>query len=574
MFNIRHFLADYSAAYREPFNEALFVRDEEEIINLLKNVILSICNKDNDYDTRFVIKATHFRVIDDYRQVKEILYELESKDKRRNKRIDYNIHDYINLKDSYVILLEVGYHVEVNGTTADGIVYIDIPKVINKYYFKISGTYYSTLYQIADCSTYNNAQNKKRDRNVSFRQLFQKHNIYEKHVKIPIYTLDINTGELVCNIMPCFCINYTIDLFGINVSANKYFLAKFGLVEAMRYLMLPPIYLTLDKPYIGKDSEYVYFNKDTIWISTPSYFWNNSPVLQSFIYTLYINLPKKCTNLEDVYNKGFWLSMLGQDFKNKSVEKGVCMIDSVSRNYDINMQNELRLPFEDKQDLFAIIRWQMYEFDALYNKDNYDMSYKKLKLSSYIAGFYAEKLSRSLFAACKSINSLTADKLLKNLTIQHDYLLDSLKGGENSNLACYKNNVNDDDIFSVLKYTFKGASGIGENKNNAIPVKYRLANPSHIGKVDCDTSPAGDPGMTGLICPYADIHKGNYLSEYKEPCSWRDIQTNMMDEYRKLTSYKSLFVEMSYDNNTINSINHIESAVNRLLPYTVGTDIF
>ena len=47
-----------------------------------------------------------------------------------------------------------------------------------------------------------------------------------------------------------------------------------------------------------------------------------------------------------------------------------------------------------------------------------------------------------------------------------------------------------------------------------------------------------------------------------------------VSEYRKLTSYKSLFVEMSYDNNTINSINHIESAVNRLLPYTVGTDIF
>ena len=33
-------------------------------------------------------------------------------------------------------------------------------------------------------------------------------------------------------------------------------------------------------------------------------------------------------------------------------------------------------------------------------------------------------------------------------------------------------------------------------------------------------------------------------------------------------------LNFSYDNNTINSINHIESAVNRLLPYTVGTDIF
>jgi hypothetical protein len=266
--------------------------------------------------------------------------------------------------------------------------------------------------------------------------------------------------------------------------------------------------------------------------------------------------------------------MLGQDFKNKNVEKGICMIDSVGRNYDINMQNELRLPDEDKADLLSIIRWQMYEFDALYAKDNYDMTYKKLKLSSYIAGFYAEKLSRALFTACKSINSLTADKLIKNLNIQHDYLLECLKGKDSNNLTCYKNNVNDDDIFSVLKYTFKGASGIGENKNNAIPVKYRLANASHIGKVDCDTSPAGDPGMTGLICPYADIHQGNYLGDYKEPCSWREVQTNVMEEYRKLTSYKALFTQMGNDSNAANNISHIEQAVNRLLPYTVGTDVY
>jgi hypothetical protein len=572
MFNIRKFLADYSAAYREPFNQALFVRSEEEIITLLKNVILSICNKDNDLDTRFVIRVTHFRVIDDYRQVKEILYNLESDKNRRNKRIEYNIHDYINLKDSCVILLEVGYHVEVNGTSADSIVYIDIPKVVNKYYFKISGTYYNTLYQIADCSTYNNAQNKKRDRNVSFRQLFQKHNIYEKHVKIDMYNHDIEANSLIPTNEQC--INYTTDLFGINVCAIKYFLAKFGMAAAMRYLMLPPVYFKLNEPYIGKDSEYVYFNKDTIWMSTPKFFWDSSPVLQSFIYTVYINLPKKCTNLEDIYDKDYWLMMLGQDFKNKNVEKGICMIDSVGRNYDINMQNELRLPDEDKADLLSIIRWQMYEFDALYAKDNYDMTYKKLKLSSYIAGFYAEKLSRALFTACKSINSLTADKLIKNLNIQHDYLLECLKGKDSNNLTCYKNNVNDDDIFSVLKYTFKGASGIGENKNNAIPVKYRLANASHIGKVDCDTSPAGDPGMTGLIGPYADIHQGNYLGDYKEPCSWREVQTNVMEEYRKLTSYKALFTQMGNDSNAANNISHIEQAVNRLLPYTVGTDVY
>jgi len=570
MFNIRKFLADYSDKNREPFNQALFVRSEYEIIDTLKNVILSICNRDDDPDARFIIKVNYFRIIDDYRKVKEILYELESDSKRRNKRIDYNIHDYINLKDSYVILLEVNYHVEVNGTSCNASTFIDVPKVVNKYYFKIAGTMYSTLYQIADSSTYNNAQNKKRDRNVSFRQLFQKYNIYEKHIKIDMYNHDIVTNELIPNVAEG--INYTIDLFGNNICLCKYFLAKFGLVGAMRYLALPPIVIiNSDKPYIGKESEYVFFNKDTVWISTPKYYWDNSPVLQAFIYTVYINLPKKCNNLEEVFSKEYWLMMLGSDFKNKSVDKGLCMMDSVMRNYDINMQSELRLPDEDKADLLAIFRWQMYEFEALYQKDNYDMTFKKLKISSYIAGYYAAKLSYNLISASKAINSLTADKLMKNLMIQHDYILDQLK---TSNLVAYKNAVNDDDIFSVLKYTFKGVSGIGENKGNAVPVKYRLANPSHIGKVDCDTSPAGDPGMTGLICPYANLGEGNYLGDYREPCDWRTVQQSMMDEYRKLTSIRSLFIEMTSDDNSKENFKQLEDAVNRLLPYTVGNDVY
>jgi hypothetical protein len=572
MFNIREFLASYSKEHREPFNEALFVRSEYDIIEAVEKVILSVTNHDDNPDSRFVIRVNYFNVIDDYMKVKEILFELESESKRRNKRIDYNIHEFINLKDSDVILLEVNYHVEVNGTSADGSVYIDIPKVINKYYFRIAGTIYSTLYQIADASTYNNAQNKKRDRHVSFRQVFQKYNIYEKHSKIEMYELDMKSGDLVPTIQEC--INYTIDLFGNNIPLCKYFLAMYGYIGAIQYLCLPEIHITLDKPYIGKEAEYVYFNKDNLWISVPRYFWNNCPVVQSFIYAVVNNLPKKCENVEEVLSRDYWLMMLGADFKNKSIEKGLSMLDSVMRNYDITMQEELRLPDDQKRNLIDIFRWEMYEFEALFQKDNYDMTYKKLKLSSYIAGFYAEKLSRALFTACKSINSLTADKLIKNLNIQHDYLLECLKGKDSNNLTCYKNNVNDDDIFSVLKYTFKGASGIGENKNNAIPVKYRLANASHIGKVDCDTSPAGDPGMTGLICPYADIHQGNYLGDYKEPCSWREVQTNVMEEYRKLTSYKALFTQMGNDSNAANNISHIEQAVNRLLPYTVGTDVY
>lgn len=567
--SVKKFLADYSQNHREPFNEALFVRSEYDIIEDVKKVIMSVASDTENNGQRLFIGVNYFRVIDDYREVKRILTELESDEKRRNKRIDYNIHDYINLKESDVILLEVNYHLEVNGDVLNASVFIDIPKVINKYYFRIAGTIYSTLYQIADSSTYNNAQSKKKDRCVSFRQEFQKHVVYEKKAKLNmlVYKPD---GEYDTKIVQC--INYTTDLFGNNIPVCKYFLAKYGFMGAMEYLRLAEIYITLDKPYHPAD-HFVTFYKDNVFVSVPFYIWDNCPVAQSFIYTVLMNIPKKCNDLEKVFTVDYWLMMLGSDFKNKSVEKGQSMLDSTARNYSIIMKEGLRIPDEDKNTIIDVLRWEMYEFDALWNKDNYDMTYKKLRISSYIAGFYAAKLTRNLIKATNNINNLTAERLYRTLNINHDFILDSLK---KSNLVSYKNNVNDDDIFSVLKYTFKGVSGIGENKASAVPVKYRLANPSHIGKVDCDTSPAGDPGMTGLICPYADLYPGNYLAEYKEPCNWREVQDNIIDEYRKLYSMASIFQtkeELLGTSEGREMLYQILPKINNLVQFTVGNDV-
>lgn len=567
---VKEALAKYSKTHREPFNEELFVRSEYDIIEDVKKIILSVASPSNvnTNGEKMFIGINYFRTIDDYREVQNILYELESKEKRRNKRIDYNIHDYINLKDSDIILLEVNYHLEVNGNALDNSVYIDIPKVINKYYFRLSGTVYSTLYQIADSSTYNNSQSKKKERRITFRQEFQKHDVYEKKSKIDqlIYNEDGSTSSTIVK-----CINYITNLFGNNIPLCKYFLANYGLTGAINYLRLAEIYLTIDTPY-HPNEQFVTFFKDNVFISVPYMIWDASPVTQSFIYTVLTNCPKKCTDLEKLYTKDYWLMMLGSDFKNKSVEKGQAMLDSTKSNYSLIMKEGLRLPESDKGSLLDVLRWEMYEFDALYNKDNYDMTYKKIRVSAYIAGIYAAKLTTNLINSTNGINSLTVEKLYKNLNIPHSFIIDILKKG---NLVSYKNNVNDDDIFSVLKYTFKGTSGIGENKASAVPVKYRLANPSHIGKVDCDTSPAGDPGMTGLLCPYAKIYDGGYLGEYKEPCNWREIQDKIIDEYRKIYSISSIFKTKEELLGTQEGREFLETLlnkVNNLMPYTVGND--
>ena len=80
MFNQREFISRYNNEFRESFNPRLFNRDEDDIIKNLEDVIISA-----QRDKFFTIKVNGFRIIEDYREIYNLLYEAEKK--RRNKRI-------------------------------------------------------------------------------------------------------------------------------------------------------------------------------------------------------------------------------------------------------------------------------------------------------------------------------------------------------------------------------------------------------------------------------------------------------------------------------------------------------
>lgn len=562
--NIKKILHDYSKLHREDFNKKLFMRSELAIIDCIKMIINSITGTDSTGNIKLFVN--YFRVIDDYKETLDILRDLESPDKRKNKRIEYNEYDYIRLKKSDIIMLEVNYHIEANNTSRDDSVYIDIPRVMDKYYFRISGILYSTLYQIADASTYSNSSSKCKDEGVNFRQEFPKSTVYKKFATINQYITndDGTTSEVEVK-----CCNFTIEIFANQVSVCKYILAQIGYDNVFDYLHIDKDAIKISYEPENR-TDYIVFKKNAVFISVPYYYWNNSLVVQSLIYTIYSCIPKD-NNFEVIHDIDYWICILGGDFKSRTKEKGLSILDSTRRNYSVIMKNTLRLPDDDKDSLINIMRWEIFQFDDLYKKDNYDITYKKIRLPEYIAGFYAAKLTYQLLRVGNG-SSVTADKLFKQLNINHDFILTSIK---RSNLKSYKNSVNDDDIFNVLKFTYKGESGIGDNKASAVPTKYKLANASHIGNVDCDTSSSTDPGMTGLICPYADIQDGGYFSNYKEPCNWREVQDSLIRDYRSIYSTKSIFktrAELLGTKQGIEYIDFIERAARKLIPF-VNKDI-
>ena len=99
-----------------------------------------------------------------------------------------------------------------------------------------------------------------------------------------------------------------------------------------------------------------------------------------------------------------------------------------------------------------------------------------------------------------------------------------------------------------------------------LPNNYRFVNASHIGRVDKDSSSNSDPGMSGTICPYADIYEGGYLSNFQEPCTWNKVVDSLQDNYRKATGVKELFVakEALLGRNESMNIEYVQDNINSM----------
>jgi hypothetical protein len=100
----------------------------------------------------------------------------------------------------------------------------------------------------------------------------------------------------------------------------------------------------------------------------------------------------------------------------------------------------------------------------------------------------------------------------------------------------YRNMTSDMDSLVALKFTYKGVSGLGETNSQTIPLIYRYIHPSHVGRVDLDASSDGDPGMKGIISPFAKIHEGGYFEEEMEPNGWEESFAQLVSEWERVNN--------------------------------------
>ena len=547
------YIHEYNHQFRPRFNRAFFNRSDDDLINALMKIIYS-CER----NTSFVIKVLDFQVIDNYDDVNHILWEYEEQIINKKKKAatvssvkkgtdakgkaaqnsgkrKVNQFSYINLKDSDLKLIKVTYYIEItekkNGRVNDTVtVYIAIPRIVDGIYFRLNGNLYSAMYQIVDASTYNNSASKNaKKQSVTFKSLFMATRLYRYYSKL----IDVNGHSIPATY-------FLLNAFSKSVLTMKYLLANFGFYRAMIFLHLQDIFVVRDLTGINQQLNYIFPIKG-LYIVVPRMEYDNIQICQSFVYTLYTIIHRTVKiQQSDIFGRQIYLESLGNEFtaKDESIfaDKGLNILSSLEFIYDRITKDDLHLAPYDKDDIYRVLRWMMYEFNSLRQKDNMDISTKKVRYAEYLASYYATKLAFGIYRISDRGAGADLSTMRKALQIPPLFLINKIT---KSDLVNYKNCVNDLDSLIALKYTYKGVSGIGE-KQNAISNQYRSVHPSHLGRVDIDSSSNSDPGISGTIVPLAQLYDGHF-SEYQEPSTWKERVGMVMDQYRAMRSKQAMY---------------------------------
>lgn len=539
---IEEFMKNFSDT-KEDFNDRWFYRSDDDVIKGLENIIMS-CQRERYFSLRVI----SFNVIKDYTQIYSLLQEKYADRTKNGKKVD-NPYDYINLRDSDIILLIVKYHIKINRDPSkikrdnrtkeleklegDEEVYIIVPRFVNKYYYRIKGNYYAPMFQIVDGSTYNNSTSSAKVQSVTLKSRFNPIKMYREIEKI----YDVTSGT---NIK---CVAYKAYIFAKKVLGLKYILAKYGYYGTMDFIGLKDIFLTKDP--MNNDEFYTFQCRDkSSYVSVAKFIFDRDELTQSFVYTM-IKSIHKYKEWKDIFNPRFWMKSLGGDFKSPpSIDSGISVLDSFEYIYDMTTKKLIRLPDEDKGDVYRILRWMLREFPLLKSKNNLDISIKMARMSDqYIDCIYAIKLSLGIYRISNKGESVRYIDVKRAINIDADYILKNIG---KSHLVEYDDSVNDNDGQVAINFSYKGISGLGDgtdnNKmSNKVPTIYRTVHPSHLGRVELDSSSSSDPGMTGALCPLnKDICEDGSFTDFQEPVTWENDYNELLSEYREATGIKSL----------------------------------
>lgn len=527
------YIQDYNKKHKAKFNPQIFNKRDEELIEVMKENLKSL-----ERDQNFKIDVLDIYTLTDYEEIERAIKVFQDKSFKVRPE-DLPPTDEILLNDTEFYLMVVRYFIKTNNPReADGKfieVPIMLPKIVDKYYFKIDGQYYHMMYQIADYSYYSNEMSRSKKANKKYPPLltFSTLSTPANVEKVEEIVHDINGNEVEFT-------TFNLKIFKRAINIFKYTAAKMGMNEAILFHNIHGLFIDTQLPedtskyYIFKIDNKKFKSELPLYVYIDKFLFDSDPVLQSDAYAI-IDIYSKYSrpfNIGEIFTTDFWVMGIGIDFSenNPTIDKANNIIKSLDGIYDIRTFAKLRLPEEVKRTIYHVLLWIMREFETISLQDRLDLSHKRIQWAEYVAFNYTYKINETIYRLSDRGKNVKLESVEKALNVKPNHIISKLKGSKLP-FTAYRDLVNDLDSITGAKYTLKDYRSA---KGKKLSSEFSDVHISHMGRIDPDSSPKSDPGMSGILTPMCDLY-GPYraFSDFQEPNTWKDRYSEVYKKYMK-----------------------------------------
>ena len=479
--------------------------------------------------------------------------------KRKSDKLDIPKYKYLNPDR----VAEMVFTIEIKTNVNQKIITkkILIPVEYNGFYY-IGNKKWKTEWQLCDASTYN--QRGK----ITLKSRMPIIIYQTKHR--PIMDLegmihDTRTYSYALNSKSRFNSAKPKPKF---INPMMIYSAKMGLEEAIVYMGAGPDISILSrskaeyKEYDNLD-EFYYFNINEVVFRVDKYMMDTNKHVASIVGMLKSlesnEFPVSyalLSNFEE--EKQYWRCRIGYVGAAKSknllsfLEKGNTTIKMFERLLDNVTQMNLRLEEPYKRDIYALMKWMLYEFDNLKTRNNMDLNNKRIRKAEYIVQptlgkKIAENIIKIIEKSGKSSQNII-DTLLEGFNFPSDIIISGMRS--NGYLIKSDELVNDFTALSDLYYSSKGPNSLGENSSKMISQKYRNIHPSFMGSIDINVSSNSDVGMSGAFTPFVKLYNNFYFTPEGEPDQEMYMLAKDHDAHYKEIGYDKMQTpeDVSFDN--------------------------
>lgn len=373
---------------------------------------------------------------------------------------------------------------------------IFIPKLINNYYFILNGNKYYAIYQNVDSSTYNTRDS------VILKSLLMPIILKSEKKQIVDHNGEVFDTKI-----------FQLNLFKKKANILYYYFSEMGFDNTIEYFGFnKSMVLTKveeKQPVQAKENELLFPINKTVYLKVSKARFEVDNLFKSFVACI-LDMFNKKTQIGKRNEEEYWKTKLGGIFTknaNNQIAKADSVLLSFRRILDDRTKKNLRIPEENKEDIFALIKWMMENFDNLLRKDNLSLLNKRLRLSEYQINAFNRRMSNNTYRMLNS-KTLTMNKIKSCFNIPAMTIINDLQTSE---LLRYNNAVNDLDLFTcALKTSNRGPASIGEGSKKTVSTAYRGIHISHLGRTSLNSLSAGDPGMSGTLSPFIKTDKLYY----------------------------------------------------------------